>query len=254
MRRSLTLLLPVLGAAGFIVFSELSLKREGEFFLWSLATGGWILAVFAVLAVGRIRGRLLWVSIPAVLMIVLSVVTSLLFLDLVSPRRGFVIFFALVLYLFFEHVRHEIANSSQDERITIAEFARMVNIGSLFLLVSAGLGMTIFLPIPFWWTLIVLVPVAVLWSWHLYAACYGAERPVWQVAVSSILTIETYLVALRLPTSMFVGGALAAVVYYSASNVLRAGAEPLPPKLARKYLIMAAVMVAAILLTARWVE
>ena len=253
MRRALTLL-PVLGALGFLVFSELSLKREGEFFLWSLATVAWIFAVFAVLAAGRIRGRLLWISIPAVAMIALSVVTSLLFLDLVSPRRGFIVIFTLVLYLFFEHVRHEISHSSQDERITIAEFARMVNIGSLFLLVSAALGMTIFLPIPFWWTLIVLVPVCVLWSWHLYAACYGAPRPVWQVVVSSVLTIETYLVALRLPTSMFVGGAVAAVVYYSASNVLRAGAEPLPPRLARKYFIMAAVMAVAVLMTARWVE
>ena len=107
MRRFFQVLLPFLGAAGFAVLSELSLLRSSEFIFWSLGTMVWILTVFAIQARGKLRGRLTAVAVPAVAMIAISTVMSLLFLDLVAPRRGFIAVFALILYLFFEHVRRE---------------------------------------------------------------------------------------------------------------------------------------------------
>lgn len=255
MRRVLPILVPVAGALGFGAFSELSLRRSHEFFLWSAATMLWTLAAFAVLARRNLRGRLSAVAVPAVLMIAISTVMSLLFLDLVAPRRGFIAFFAVTLYLFLEHVRRETAFGSAEERLTISEFARMVNIGSLFLLASAGLGVTVFLPVQPWWTVPPMAVAAALWSWHLYMACVDrCGRPGERVLITTAVVVQTYLVALALPTSMFVGGALVGVIYYLAANLLPIGAtDAIPAKLVRKYVIYGLVLLALILATARWV-
>lgn len=255
MARLLAYLLPLLGAAGFVLFSEFSLRRDAEFALWSVITAVWILIVFGALVVKRPRRRLLWLAVPAVLMISTSTVVSLLFLDLVAPRHAFVAFFALLLYLFYEHVRREVAAPDQEERLTISEFARMVNIGSLFLLASVGIGVTIFLPISSWWVLLILGGVTALWSWHLYYACVEqCGRPLSRVLITVAVVLQTALVALRLPTSMFVGGALVAIVYYLCANLLPIGAtDAISARLIRKYAIVGTAMLAAVLATARWV-
>lgn len=254
MKNRISIILPILGALGFIVFSELSLLRQSEFVIWSLATLTWILIIFAGLAFGHLKGRLLWIAIPSIAMIAISTVSSLLFLDLISPRRGFIFFFAAVLYLFLEHVRHEIVRPDAEEQLYITEFARMVNIGSLFLVTTVALGVSIFLPISSWWTTGSFIAVALLWSWHLFAACHANCGKPWpRVLLTALVVVETYLVVLRLPTSMFVGGALTAVVYYLAGSMIAPGASSsTSPKLARRYLYAGLLMVLAILLTARW--
>ncbi len=255
MRRHLPVLLPFAGAIGFAAFSELSLRRSSEFFLWSLATMVWILLAFAALSKGKLRGRLSAVAVPAVAMIAISTVMSLLFLDLVAPRRGFIAFFAVILYLFLEHVRREEAGGGAVERLSISEFARMVNIGSLFLVASVGLGVAVFLPIQPWWTVPPVAAAALLWSWHLFLACTErCVRPGARVALMTAIVLQTYLVALALPTSMFVGGALVGIVYYLAANLLPIGAtDAIPAKLVRKYALYGGGLLALILVTARWV-
>lgn len=215
----------------------------------------WILLVFAVLAIGRLRGRLVRIAIPAVLMIAISTVFSLLFLELVAPRHGIIVFFAFVLYLFLEHVRREIRKHNEEDSQSIAEFARMVNIGSMFLISTVGIGLTIFLGIPAWMTLLPLTVVAIAWSWHLYAACYkDCDKPWPRILLTTVIVVETYLVALRLPTSMFVGGALVGIVYYLAANLFRASIEGrITVKLVKRYVIVGAGLIALLLLTARWV-
>jgi hypothetical protein len=248
--------MPFLGAGGFLLTSELSLRRPGEFLLWSLAGMAWILAAFALLAGSKLRGRLSAVAVPAVAMIAVSTVASLLFLDLVSPRRWFIGFFALVLYLFLEHVRREAAADDPEERLSIGEFARMVNIGSLFLLASVGIGVTIFLPVPYGWTLPPMAAVALLWSWHLHAACagHGHGRTLPRTLITTLVVLETYLVALRLPTSMFVGGALVGLVYYLAANLLHVGeGVPVSSRLIRRYVLYAGGLLLLLLATAQWV-
>jgi hypothetical protein len=255
MRRFLPVLLPFLGAIGFAVFSELSLRHASEFIPWSLVTMIWILTVFAIQARGKLRGRLSAVAVPAVAMIAISTVMSLLFLDLVAPRRGFIAVFALILYLFLEHVRREAAAANPEDRLTIAEFARMVNIGSLFLVASVGIGVTVFLPVQPWWTVPPVAAVAALWSWHLYMACTDrCVRPGARVALTTVVVLQAYLVALTLPTSMFVGGALVGIVYYLAANLLPIGAtDAIPSKLVRKYALYGGGLLVLILVTARWV-
>lgn len=255
MRRYLPVLLPILGALGFATFSELSLRRSHEFLLWSLATMVWILAAFAAVAKGKLRGRMSAVAVPAVAMIAISTVMSLLFLDLVAPRRGFIAFFAVILYLFLEHVRREAADGALEDRLSISEFARMVNIGSLFLVASVGLGVTAFLPVHAWWTVPPVIAVAALWSWHLYLACTErCVRPGARVMLTTLIVLQTYLVALTLPTSMFVGGALVGIVYYLAANLLPIGAtDAIPAKLVRKYVVYGLGLLTLILATARWV-
>lgn len=255
MRRLLNAALPILGAAGFAAFSELSLSRSGEFFWWSLATMAWILAAFTLLARKKLRGRLTPIAIPAVAMIALSTVMSLLFLDLVAPRHIFIAVFVVVLYLFLEHVRRETLSDDPEERLSISEFARMVNIGSLFLIASVGLGVTAFLPIQRWWTLPFVVLVSGLWSWHLYYACAQPRvRPLSRMGLTMLIVLETYLVALTLPTQMFVGGALVGTVYYLAANLLPLGAvENVSIRLVRKYVFYAGGLLMLMLVTARWV-
>lgn len=255
MRRFLPVLLPIAGAIGFAAFSELSLRRSSEFLLWSLITMIWILGAFAALSKGKLRGRLTAVAVPAVAMIAISTVMSLLFLDLVAPRRGFIAFFAVILYLFLEHVRREAADGALEDRLSISEFARMVNIGSLFLVASVGLGVTAFLPVEAWWTVPPVIAVAALWSWHLYLACTErCVRPGARVLLTTLIVLQTYLVALTLPTSMFVGGALVGIVYYLAANLLPIGAtDAIPEKLVRKYVFYGGGLLLLILATARWV-
>lgn len=254
MRRFLPVLVPFLGALGFAAFGELSLRRSQEFLLWSLATMVWILGAFAVLAKGKLRGRLSAVAVPAVAMIAISTVMSLLFLDLVAPRRGFIAFFAVILYLFLEHVRREAADGGVEDRLSISEFARMVNIGSLFLVSSVGLGVAAFLPVRPWWTVPPVLAVAALWSWHLFLACTDrCVRPGARVLLTTVVVLQAYLVALALPTSMFVGGALVGIVYYLAANLLPIGAtDAVPAKLVRKYVLYGLGLLALILGTARW--
>ncbi len=254
MRRTVTILIPILGAAGFAVFSELSLARTSEFSWWSLATMGWILLAFAAVARGKLRSRLTPVAVPAAAMIALSTAASLLFLDLVANRHAFVALFAAILYLFFEHLRRESLASNPEERLAISEFARMVNIGSLFLVASVGLGVTVFLPIPRWWTVPPIALAALLWSWHLYFACaHPRLRPLSHTALTALLVVQAYLVALALPTPMFVGGALVGVVYYLAANLLPLGAvQGLSPRLIRKYALYAGGLLLFIFVTARW--
>lgn len=255
MPRLLSALLPILGAAGFALFSDLSLRRSHEFFLWNLVTAAWIFGAFAALVRGRLRGRLSAVAVPAVGMIALSTVMSLLFLDLVASRTAFIAFFALVLYLFLEHVRRDAAHHGAEERLAISEFARMVNIGSLFLVASAALGLTVFLRFAAWWTIPAFAAVAALWSWHLYLACTDrCVRPGARVLITTFAALQSYVVALALPTSMFVGGALVGVVYYLAANLLPIGAtEAIPFRLVRRYVFYAGGLLLLILVTARWV-
>jgi hypothetical protein len=250
-------LIPLLGAAGFIVGCEYSLHQPTRFLLWSLATVAWILLTFAVLARGKLKGRFLAVSIPAVVMIAVSTTTSLLFLDLVSPRRWFVVFFAAVLFLFLEHVRHEVEASSDEERQYLAEYARAVNIGSLFLVATAARGLDIFSPIPWWSTVLFMAAVALAWSWHLCLACVAdCDRSRLRIALTALTVLETYLVVMWLPVSMFVGGATVALAYYLAAMFLPLGASTDPDvgKRARRYALMGAVMLALIYVTARWIE
>ena len=253
MRRLLVAVLPLLGAAGFFVFSELSLARSGEFFWWSLGSMAWILAVFALLVRKKLRGRLTPIAVPAMAMIALSSVGSLLFLDLVAPRHAFMAVLAVVLYLFFEHIRRETLSDDAQERLSISEFARMVNIGSLFLLASVGLGVTAFLPIQRWWTVPFIALVSALWSWHLYFACAQPRvRPLSRMGLTMLIVLEAYLTALTLPTQMFVGGALVGIVYYLAANLLPLG-ENVSAKLVRKYAFYAGGLLLLVLATARWV-
>lgn len=253
MRRFLSALLPLLGAAGFVVFSELSLSHTEAFFWWSLATMAWILAAFGLLVSKKLRSRLTPIAVPAMAMIALSTVMSLLFLDLVAPRHVFVAVFALVLYLFLEHVRRETLHDNLEERLSISEFARMVNIGSLFLIASVGLGVTAFLPVQRWWTVPALVPVAALWSWHLYFACAQPRvRPLSRMALTMLVVLETYAVALAMPTQMFVGGAMVGIVYYLCANLLPLGAAGISAKLMRRYALYAGGLLLLVLITARW--
>jgi hypothetical protein len=244
MRRWIYVLLPFIGAIGFAFFSELSLRPVG-IFLWNAATMVWTLATFAALAKGKLRGRLTAVAVPAVMMIAVSTVMSLLFLDLVAPRRGFIAFFAIILYIFLEHVRREAADDTLAERLSISEFARMVNVGSLFLVASVGIGLTVFLPIKAWWTVPPIVVIFSLWSWHLYAACTErCERTGMRVLITTLVALETYLVVLTLPTSMFVGGALVGFVCYPGITCFRsARPTPFPPvdpqvRLVRRYVLL----------------
>ena len=255
MRRFVSILLPILGAAGFAVFSELSLSRTSEFFWWSLATMGWILAAFFALSRGKLRGRLTPIAVPAVVMIAFSTVMSLLFLDLVAPRHAYIALLALVVYLFLEHVRRETQTDDPEERLSISEFARMVNIGSLFLIASVGLGSAAFLPIRSWWTVPPVACAAALWSWHLYFACIApCPKPLSRTVITTLIVVEAYLVALTLPTQMFVGGALVGIAYYLAANLLPMGAsETVSSKLVRRYALYAGSLLLLILATARWV-
>lgn len=251
-----TIILPIAGAIGYIVFSELSLGGSNQFLLWSLATMAWILVIFTALVYGKLKGRLLAVSVPAVLMISVSTVTSLLFLDLVSPRRGFIIFFALVLFLFLEHVRHEISTPSDEERLYIAEYARMVNIGSLFLVATASFGTAAFLPVPPSWSLAAATAAAFLWSWHLYAACVDrCGRPWSRALITTLIVAETYAVVQRLPVSMFVAGALVTVPYYLAANLLPIGeTDAVSAKKIRKHVLVGVICTLILLATARWIN
>ncbi len=247
--------LPVLGAGGFVALSEVSIGRPRDFLWWSLITSAWILTVFFALVHGKLRSRLTPVAVPAVLMIAASTIASLLFLDLVANRHAFIAVFGFVLYVFLEHVRREDAVPASEDRLSISEFARMVNIGSLFLVASVGVGLPAFLPIETWWTIPPMVVVALLWSWHLYLACTEqCARPRSRVLLTAVVVVETYFVALNLPTSMFVGGAVVAIPYYLAANLLPIGAtDALPGRLVRKYAIYAGSALALVLLTARWV-
>ena len=251
----LSFLLPLLGAGGFITLSEISIARPHDFLWWSVVNMTWILTVFFALVHGKLRSRLTPVAVPAVLMIAISTVASLLFLDLVAPRHGFIALFGLVLYLFLEHVRREDAAHELEERLSISEFARMVNIGSLFLIVSVSVGLPAFLPVETWWTIPPIIVIAALWSWHLFLACTTAcVRPLSRVLLTSLVVVETYLIALNLPTSMFVGGGVVAITYYLAANLLPIGAtDAIPMRLIRRYAIYAGTALALILLTARWV-
>lgn len=249
-------LLPVLGALGFFAGSSLSLRQSGRFFLWSLATMAWILLVFLLIVRGRLSGPLVRVAVPAVAMIAISTVASLLFLDLVAPRQAFIVVLTVVLYLFLEHVRREVAHPDPAEVLSITEFARMVNIGSLFLLAVVGIGLTFFLTLPMRYTVPPFAALAVLWSWHLFGACYkdcGKNVPLY-VALAAAVVIEAYLVVLRLPTSIFVGGAVVAVVYYLAASVLRASIEKrVTARLIRRYAAAGLGLLLLLLLTARWI-
>lgn len=248
-------LLPVLGAGGFIALSEVSISRPSDFLWWSLITSAWILTVFFALVHGKLKSRLTPVAVPAVLMIAVSTIASLLFLDLVANRHAFIAVFGVVLYLFLEHVRREDAAHAAEERLTISEFARMVNIGSLFLVASVAVGVPAFLPVKTWWTIPPMIAVALLWSWHLFLACTEhCVRPRSRILLTAFVVMQTYLVALNLPTSMFVGGAVVGTVYYLAANLLPIGAtDTVPERLVRKYVLYAGTALALVLLTARWV-
>jgi hypothetical protein len=130
----------------------------------------------------------------------------------------------------------------------------MVNVGSLFLVASVGLGVAAFLPVQPWWTVPPVAAAAALWSWHLFLACTErCVRPGARVLLMTAVVLQTYLVALALPTSMFVGGALVGIVYYLAANLLPLGAtDAIPSKLVRKYVLYGGGLLALILLTARW--
>ncbi len=251
---SLSFLLPIVGAAGFIIGSELSLLRPKEFILWSLATMSWILIVFAILGLRRLTKHQLKVAIPAVMMIAVAMVTSLLFLDLVSPRRGFILFFAAVLYLFFEHVRHEATRPDAEEKLYIAEYARMVNIGSLFLAAVVCLGVAVFLPFPTWYTIPIFAGVTALWSWHLFYACTEAcGRPGTRVLITTMIAAQAYATVLRLPTSIFVGAAVVGVIYYLAASLLPMGqTDSVEPKVVRRLAVGGLLMLLLVILTATW--
>jgi len=120
---------------------------------------------------------------------------------------------------------------------------------------SVGLGVTAFLPVEPWWTVPPVLAVAALWSWHLYLACTErCMRPGARVLMTTLIVLQTYLVALTFPTSMFVGGALVGIVYYLAANLLPIGAtDAIPVKLVRKYVLYGGGLLALILATARWV-
>ena len=125
----------------------------------------------------------------------------------------------------------------------------------VFTVVFKGLGVTVFLPVQPWWTVPPVAAAAALWSWHLYLACIDrCGRPGERVLLTTAVVVQTYLVALTLPTSMFVGGALVGVTYYLAANLLPIGAtDAIPAKLVRKYVIYGLGLLALILATARWV-
>lgn len=248
-------LLPLLGALGFFVSSELSLRSPRDFAIWSPIAFVWILLVFGLLAAKRLRGRLVRIAIPAVAMIAISTTVSLLFLDLVAPRHGFIIFFSAVLYLFYEHVRREIEDPNPEDSASIAEFARMTNIGSLFLLATVGIGITIFLSVKQTYTVVPFAVIATLWSWHLYKACYAdCGNPRAKTLITALLLTEAYIVGLALPTAMFVGGGMVGVVYYLAANLMRGGpGKKLSERLIRRYVIVGLALMALLLITARWV-
>lgn len=247
-------LVPLLGAAGFLVGCELSMRQPEHLLLWSLATVAWILLIFAILAFGKIRGQLVAVSIPAVVMIAVSTTTSLLFLDLTEPSRGLFIFCAVVLYLFLEHVRHEAEASSDEERRYLAEYARLVNVGSLFLVAATVQGLAIFLPIPWWAPVLAMMPVALIWSWHYHLACVtDCGQPRLRVLLTALVTVEAYLVAVRLPVTMYVGGVTVALAYYLAALFLALNpAAPETPRRARRYAVIALIMLILVYATTRW--
>ena len=169
-----------------------------------------------------------------------------LFLDLVANRHVVIAVFGLVLYVFLEHVRREDIAHDPAERLTISEFARMVNIGSLFLVASVAVGVPAFLPVPTWWTIPPMLVIALLWSWHVYLACTDrCLRPLSRILLTTLVVVETFLVALNLPTSMFVGGALVGIVYYLSANLLPIGAtDAIPGRLIRRYAIYAGTALA----------
>jgi len=247
--------LPYLGAVGFFVSSELSLRGADAFLVWSPVALVWILFIFMLLAMGRLKGRQSRIAIPAIAMIAISMVLSLLFLDISSMRHGFIIFYSFVLYLFYEHVRREIDAPNPEDSASIAEFARMTNIGSLFLLATVGIGITIFLSVKQTVTVPIFAAIAAFWSWHLFKTCYvDCGDPRVKTLVTTILVTESYIVALALPTTMFVGGAIVGIIYYLASNLMRAPShKQIPERLLRRYMYVGTILVLAILLTARWI-
>lgn len=247
--------LPLLGALGFFVSSEFSLRSTKDFFIWSPIAFIWILFIFTLLAAKRLKGRLVRIAIPSVAMIAISTVLSLLFLDVVAPRHVFIVFFSIVLYLFYEHVRREIESPNPEDSASIAEFARMTNVGSLFLLASVGIGITIFLSVKQIYTILPFAFISLLWSWHIFKACYSeCGNPRTKTLVTTLLLIQSYIVALALPTTMFVGGAMVGIIYYLASNMMRGAPENrLSDRLARRYLYVGISLMLLLLLTARWV-
>ncbi len=137
---------------------------------------------------------------------------------------------------------------------SIENVSNYINLITFFVTGLSAYASAILVGLPFW--LLLLVVVLVTWLigvQALWSAALMQIRSLMYVLILSMIVAEVFWVVAYLPTDFYVSGFLLTMSFYVVWGLLKSNLYGIvTPRLIRRYLIVAAVSVALVVLTTVW--
>ncbi len=176
----------------------------------------------------------------------------LLFFENIYFRHFFVLGVAAYLFFYFENLFYYLIGEKEKNADNFLRMTNLMNVVSIFFLAAGLYGVKTFIQLPIW----PLAAVFFVFSGALVYGVLGIVKPafreiIFDIIVLSLIIMEFFVVLSFLPIGFYAGGAILGIIYYMIAGIvisfLKNAAAPY-----KRYVIVGGILLAIVILTARW--
>ncbi|MBI4437446.1 hypothetical protein HY631_00660 [Candidatus Uhrbacteria bacterium] len=196
-----------------------------------------------------------WHLLGTPMLFLLSSFGLFFLLESAPVKIGLAVAVTFLLFLFVEHVFSFIHLPMKYQPFTLEYLSQLLHVLSVFFLATLGFGLRLFLQAPLWLlSLAFFLVLAFILYGTLWAGKLDALRARPYALAAALLITELFAAISFLPTGFYTNAAFLALGVYVLLGLSRADAlHKLSREVLRRYLLLFAVLGAAIALTSQWV-
>lgn len=202
----------------------------------------------------KLRNKKLWRFLITPFIFILGGLLVLSFLEGFYLRQFLCLTVAALLGIFLEMAYLWLHARPKYQPHALENISAHLNLLTVFLIASGAYSLIIFINFPFWPLTLIFAFLSLLLTYQLCWVeniIFPASGP--YLAVSILATTEVFLAVSFLPTSVYVGGLIVALVYYLITGLLRNLFLGIKEKsVIRRYLLISLVVFLMIMVTAKW--
>lgn len=239
----------------FIIFEIFFKKPFWIYWLFSLLIVAVAISVWKLIGRGLITVGARWNFLVAPLFLITSGLFFILFLENQILKHFLAIFLAVLLGLFLENIFIYIYRHDKYQVNSLENISSYLNLISTLFFNSGFFGLLIFLNIPVWLLILLILLVTFSLSYQtMWINKIVSEKSWIYILIICLILCELAWALSFLPTSFYVSGAVLSIAYYLVLGISRFYLlGNLDAKIVKRHLIISLIVLILILGTARWV-
>lgn len=246
-------LIPLLEGGLIFLTLEVFLFKPTFFLYIILAVTFFIILGMLIPKQRFLNRREFWHYLSSPLIFTWSAILLLLFFENIYFKHFFIFGAGVYIVFYFENLFYYLVMRGNETQISFLRMTNIMNVVSVFFLASGFYGIKTFLQVPIWvLTFIFFIFSSGLMYTSLWIIKQKFKEIVWEVVIVALLISQVFLFINFLPIGFYASGTLVGVLFYILSGIvtnhLRENKIPY-----KRYLIVGAILILLVVLTARWV-